>query len=1017
MCIVRPMRFLPAFLALFFSLAELLRATDLPTVKAALPDLNAAQGGTISAIDLRNHFEVADIVGQVVQFRTNLGTFNAQMLAGAGAATVPNFLAYVNAGAFANSFIHRSVVGLGIIQGGGFNITASAPLALGTIPTNAPIALEYTLPNTRGTLAMARTTEPDSATSGWFINTIDNTNTFGQGNAGGYAVFARVTGTGMSVVDAIQAVPVYNGGGALTTWPLVGYTSGNVVLANLVVVQAVEAVPIFPAQAGQNSVVSFSVTSNSNPALVTPTVGGSALQLLLAAGQSGFADLTVRATDSNGNTAQSSFRLNVAPATPEIVVEQPAGANLADGGSRAFPLTHVGSSTDLGFTIKNTGGGNLALTGTPRVAVDGADAGLFTVTAQPASPVAASGGSTTFTVRFAPTGAGAKTAALHIANDDADENPFDLALTGTGNARPTLTLPASPVIAEPASASGAAVIFSVSANDAEDGALTATAAPASGSIFPLGNTTVNVSATDSNGAQTTGSFTVTVRFARPAVTTRTVGASSGSPAPAGPPNAPKLTTLGAPALSDYRGMVARVTMLANHTTLAGILVEDSAGARSLAAYQTGPVPDIPGVNYKSFLDPVIAPDGAIAFAGTVQGGGVKTTADFGVWSDAFGPVLELVLREGDQAPGLPAGALLRSVTSLSLHDGELLALITLTLKAGVVTSLNDTALVRITGPFAGTLLLREDAPLTVGASAPSAIRTITVFSPALASAGQGRWHGDAGVVAKVTLADRRTVLVKITPAGAATPMLATGGDVAGSTWSAFGLPGVGGAGTKFAALGTLRQLRGAVTSLDDTALAYSADGAAFSLFARENVAAPEAGGAVFASFFDPVVNEAGDVAFLATLRGAGVKTTNRTGLWWGRPTSPSPLDLVARLGSKATASNGAEIDGQVWTAFLTLALPGGAGAGPIFLGKVAGTGVTARNNTGLWAVDSTGRVLLLLRTGGSIGASTKKITAMTLLNALPGTTGAARSYNDAGSIALLATFDDRSQSLVRVDVP
>ncbi len=117
--------------------------------------------------------------------------------------------------------------------------------------------------------------------------------------------------------------------------------------------------------------------------------------------------------------------------TPEIAIEQPALTNIADGSSRNLGALNVGSTGDVVFTIKNSGGTNLILSGTPKVVVSGTHASLFTVTSQPTSPVAPSG-STTFTVRFAPTSIGAKTAALSIANDDADENPFIINLSGTG---------------------------------------------------------------------------------------------------------------------------------------------------------------------------------------------------------------------------------------------------------------------------------------------------------------------------------------------------------------------------------------------------------------------------------------------------------------------------------------------------------------------------------------------------------------------------------------------------------
>ena len=113
---------------------------------------------------------------------------------------------------------------------------------------------------------------------------------------------------------------------------------------------------------------------------------------------------------------------------PEIAIEQPVGTDIPVNGSKDFGNVLVGSPSSLVFTIKNTGNADLTdLTTT----IDGVNASDFTVMAAPAAPVGG-GSSTTFTVNFAPGIAGPKTAAIHIANNDANENPFNIALTGTG---------------------------------------------------------------------------------------------------------------------------------------------------------------------------------------------------------------------------------------------------------------------------------------------------------------------------------------------------------------------------------------------------------------------------------------------------------------------------------------------------------------------------------------------------------------------------------------------------------
>ncbi len=115
-------------------------------------------------------------------------------------------------------------------------------------------------------------------------------------------------------------------------------------------------------------------------------------------------------------------------ATPEIGVAQPVGNNIADGGSKNFGSVLVNSSTSLIFTITNSGTANLTIV---NPTINGADASMFTITASPSEGIGPNV-STSFTIRFLPTSTGAKSAAVHIANNDSDENPYDINLSGTG---------------------------------------------------------------------------------------------------------------------------------------------------------------------------------------------------------------------------------------------------------------------------------------------------------------------------------------------------------------------------------------------------------------------------------------------------------------------------------------------------------------------------------------------------------------------------------------------------------
>lgn len=136
---------------------------------------------------------------------------------------------------------------------------------------------------------------------------------------------------------------------------------------------------------------------------------------------------TINGDETDNSAAQSGAAYVFNPA-PEIGLKQ-GSTVIADGGSHDFGSQLLSSNTDIIFNIKNTGFDDLILT-TP-ITVGGANADQFSVQTQPISPISASS-SDTFTVRFTPTSAGAKTATISIANNDSNENPYDLVITGTG---------------------------------------------------------------------------------------------------------------------------------------------------------------------------------------------------------------------------------------------------------------------------------------------------------------------------------------------------------------------------------------------------------------------------------------------------------------------------------------------------------------------------------------------------------------------------------------------------------
>ncbi len=137
----------------------------------------------------------------VVKLETSKGDILIELNSKAAPVTVRNFLTYVDDGFYDGTIFHRVISGF-MIQGGGFTADMKRK------QTHDPIANEAKngLSNMRGTIAMARTNDPDSATSQFFINHTDNTPLDpGSVSGAGYAVFGK-TIEGMDVVDAIAAV-------------------------------------------------------------------------------------------------------------------------------------------------------------------------------------------------------------------------------------------------------------------------------------------------------------------------------------------------------------------------------------------------------------------------------------------------------------------------------------------------------------------------------------------------------------------------------------------------------------------------------------------------------------------------------------------------------------------------------------------------------------------------------------------------------------------------------------------
>ncbi len=373
------------FLVVFVSaLAGVARAQNtVPTVAKSFAAQTLNTGAGSVSLDLREYFIVPGVTGQVVQFDTVSGRFNVEMLANAAPRHVANFLTYVAAGDYANTFFHRTAAldssgATSIVQGGGYR--SNGGTNVDAVAKRAAVALEYNLPNARGTLSAARTSDVNSATSEWYFNTRDNSTILGPGNGGGYSVFGRVIGTGMTVVDAIAALPRLNAGAPFTELPVRNF-SGSLGEANLVIVRSVVTATIYPTGGGA-AVLAFTATS-SDSAVVAASVSGTGLTLTPAG--NGSATVTVRATDTNGGTATGTIEVTVTggvvDAAPKLTV-QPISVTVAAGSSAALTVAATGRPAPTyqwrkdGAVVAGATGETLLLTG-----VTAAQAGRYTATA------------------------------------------------------------------------------------------------------------------------------------------------------------------------------------------------------------------------------------------------------------------------------------------------------------------------------------------------------------------------------------------------------------------------------------------------------------------------------------------------------------------------------------------------------------------------------------------------------------------------------------------------------------
>ena len=359
-------------------------------VSGTLPDtvsMHAIDGEELS-LDLSHFFKTDNAPGTVVRFTfsgastVSGSTIDVALTDDATPVTVANFLSYVRSGEYSRSFIHRSgrtdtVNGpIGIVQGGGFFLkngaTSLTKNTWGRVPSGYPIVNESSpdRPNVPGTIAMARQTAADSATSEWFINTSDNTAGFPSAANQGYTVFGRILGNGLDVatkifdMDTTDISSIDSSLSGISFVPTQGAVASPTSLSQsqLAIVESVDVITPWK---------SFEVTS-SDPDLITITPPDQSGVVTFTSGTTtGTATITVTATDLDGAETSGSMTLVVGDSNAAIFTTGTDVLQFSGTGSVGVHVLRNGGPGRVYYTTAETSDDRRARAGTDFVPTSG----------------------------------------------------------------------------------------------------------------------------------------------------------------------------------------------------------------------------------------------------------------------------------------------------------------------------------------------------------------------------------------------------------------------------------------------------------------------------------------------------------------------------------------------------------------------------------------------------------------------------------------------------------------------
>ncbi len=413
-------------------------------------------------------------------------------------------------------------------------------------------------------------------------------------------------------------------------------------------------------------------------------------------------------------------------------------------------------------------------------------------------------------------------------------------------------------------------------------------------------------------------------------------------------------------------------------------------------------PGTGGALFASFTDPVINASGATAFEAGLKDLGISGTNNVGIFTNVGG-TLELVVQKGDPAPGIP-GAVIGNIQDFTLTSNTVFYKANLVLGVGGITPANSACVWSWT--VRGRLDPRASKrPNTQWQSGGEFQRA----RPSTGSLGNGRSTQGSELVARTYLSNHTWSDYAFTPSGYA-PLVVTGSFAPIATSGTvppifsgqyFGAPIVNGTGdTAFIATAKAKGLPPSRA----TAVFADISGSLTSVF-QIGTPTPSPGTGMMYGFDDPVYNIGDGVATIASL--SGTPSGNSRAIVFE---ASGTTATVAQLTGTAPGTGGALFGG-----FQSLALPDNMA--PVFLAnlQLGVAGVNGTNNMGVWALDSTGSLDLVVRTGAVIDGKT--VTGIEVLALTYASPDQSRSFNNNHELVYRASYSDGSQSINTATIP